>query len=251
MENDMNAPEHRRRKKPFILFRIVQWAIVAFFGLLTVILITEADKLSLPGAPIILFGVALAAVIGVAALHSPPLFFRLPGKAKLVAYVGIVVGLLVFGNCVRLMTEAYHRTPEGAKVAAEQKLQVEKQAALDAAANAKAAADAEARQQTAELQADLENVKEELAATMTKLESCFSWGHRLSALEDPVREALHNPSAFEHVRTELIRPDTSNDNVEMTFRAENAFGAMRTATIRAHLVPDSCEVENIGTPQID
>lgn len=61
-----------QRKKPFVLFRIVQWAVVAFFALAAIIMASDIGKLSVPGAPVALFWVALAVVIGIALIHSPP-----------------------------------------------------------------------------------------------------------------------------------------------------------------------------------
>lgn len=240
MENDIYGPEHHARKKPFILFSIIQWAVACFFCLIALALLIDLRKLGLPDAPVIMFWSTVAAMATLAVLHGPPVFFRLPRKGRLGAYAGILASFVLFGTYVQRMEPVWSKTPEGAQEMAER-----------AAADTKAAAEAAERQKTAHLQADMERLKAELKETMTKLESCFSWGHRLSALEDPVKEALHNPAAFEHVKTELIMPDTADDNVEMTFRAENAFGAIRTATVRAQLVADSCEVQNIGEPQID
>ena len=122
-------------KKPFVLFRIIQWAIVALFALIALILVSDIGRLSTPGAPVAAFWVALAVVTAVAAVHSPPLFFRLPNKLKLFAYICIIVAVGVFGDYGRQMQAAYSKTPQGAKEAAAEAA-ADRQAANERAAEA-------------------------------------------------------------------------------------------------------------------
>jgi hypothetical protein len=144
------------------------------------------------------------------------------------------------GTAVAQMEAAWERTPQGAKQAAERA----KQRAIEAAAQAE-------RDETARQFAELEKVTQELKDYQRKAEACFSFGHRLPALEETVKTSLHNPDAFQHVETILTVPDESRNNVAMTFRAENGFGAIRTATVHAQLIADDCTIQNIGEPQID
>ena len=234
------------------ILNILQWLVFAFFALLAVIVLGDLHKLDVPNAPVTLFFAAMAVTILSAAVHLPPVFKRLPRKAKWAAYLAIIPAISVYGPYTERMREAYVRTPEGAREAAAKAERDQKQAAIDAANEKQAAADTADREKTTRLLADMETTKNELVALQAKLEGCFSaFGHRLPALEEPVKEALHNPKAFEHVETILIVPDTAGNNVALTFRAENGFGAVRTATVRAQLVADDCSVQNIKDPEVN
>ena len=123
------------RNKPFILFSIIQWGVVTLFALMALILVSDIGRLGVPGAPVVAFWVALAVVTAVAAVHSPPLFFRLPNKLKLFAYVCVIVAVGVFGDYGRQMQEAYSKTPQGAKEAVAQAA-ADRQAANERAAEA-------------------------------------------------------------------------------------------------------------------
>lgn len=112
MEDENVVPVAAGRKKPFILFRAIQWAMVGV-GLLALLILHSAFKhLSVPNAPIALFWLAVAAIVGLAALHSPPIFFRLPGKGKAVAYAGLLPGLIFLGTALGQVRDAYDQTPE-------------------------------------------------------------------------------------------------------------------------------------------
>ena len=243
MEDESVVPAAAGRKKPFILFRIIQWLVTAFAGLVALVVLTSTDKLSLAGAPVVLFGLSLATFVGLAILHSPPVFFRLPTKAKVAAYVGVFVGIMVSGSYMEQMQGVYERTPQGAKEAELQR-QVEAKSAVDeakmAAENAKKSEAQQALNQVAQAKADK---LEELA----KVKKCLSWTGHYSPLEEDVKGRLHNPHAFEHVSTEAIGPTPDGDNVEMTFRAENGFGALREGWIRAKVNPDTCELQSAGS----
>ncbi|WP_216234032.1 hypothetical protein, partial [Novosphingobium sp. NDB2Meth1] len=82
MTDEIVVPSEGARKKPFILFRIAQWVVAAFVGILTVVPLADTSKLAIPGAPVALLWSALAALVLAAVVLSPPLFFRLPLKAK-------------------------------------------------------------------------------------------------------------------------------------------------------------------------
>lgn len=236
MEDATNASEPRARKKPFILFTLVQWIVAIAFAILVLGMLVQARKLSLPDAPVAMFWLAFGAIAIVAALHLPPIYFRLPRKGKTAAYVAILPAFILFVVSVGQLDAVYSKTPEGAKRMAERQ-----------AEDAKDAADAREREATAKTIADMEKTKADLEQLRDKLEACFSWGHHLPDLEKPVKESLHNPDSFQHVKTELIVPDDQRNNVEMTFRAENGFGAIRTSTVRAQLVADPCMVQEIGS----
>ena len=123
------------RKKPFILFSIIQWVVAGFFILLALVLIADLRKLGVPGAPVVLLWVSLGAMIVVALLHAPPAFFRLPRIGKISAYVVALVAFVVFGTYAGQMREAYSKTPQGAKEAAAEAA-ADRQAATERAAEA-------------------------------------------------------------------------------------------------------------------
>jgi hypothetical protein len=155
---------------------------------------------------------------------------------------------VLLGLYFQAMQPVWEKTPEGAREAAEWA----ERERLAATERSKQQAEAARRESTARALEEAERLGDELEAMRRRLERCFTtFGHRLPALENPVKENLHNPRAFEHVETVLIVPDSARNNVAMTFRAENGFGAVRTATVKAQLIADDCSVQNIGNPTID
>lgn len=112
MEDESVVPAAAGRKKPFILFRLVQWAMVAVGVLMLLILHAATKNLNVPNAPIVLFWLAVAAVVGLAVLHSPPIFFRLPGKGKAGAYACLLPGFILLGAALGQVREANDQTPE-------------------------------------------------------------------------------------------------------------------------------------------
>lgn len=156
-ENQISSVPHlpppasnAQRKRPFVLFGIIQWLVTASFALVVLALTIDLRKLSVPGAPVALFWGTLGTMIVVALLHSPPAFFRLPRIGKIGAYLVALVALVVLGSYSGQMQEAYSKTPQGAK-------EVAAQAAADRqAANERAA-------ETARLKAAEEAKESELA----------------------------------------------------------------------------------------
>lgn len=61
-----------------------------------------------------------------------------------------------------------------------------------------------------------------------------------------MKASLENPHSFEHVATEILDTSTGGHNVSMTFRAENGFGALRTARVQATVDPSTCTVADMG-----
>ena len=138
------------------------------------------------------------------------------------------------------MQAAYERTPEGAKEAAEKRKWDAQFATWDAQL-----AESEKTLKT------LEDAKEADLAVRAKVKGCLSWFGHFAPLEDEVKGRLHNPDAFKHVKTEAIGPALDGDNLQMTFRAENGFGAVRTLTVRAKVNPDTCALESAGEPTVN
>lgn len=127
MTDEIVVPSEGARKKPFIFCRIAQWAVAALVGILTIVPLADISKLAIPGAPTALLWSALAALVLAAAILSPPLFFRLPLKAKVGAYIGGFAAFVLLGVYVQQMKVAYERTPAGA---AEAKAKAETEAAI-------------------------------------------------------------------------------------------------------------------------
>lgn len=235
METDDTAS---RRKKPHILLRIPQWIVTIVLGLIFLVLTVNVGQLQYPGASPILYWAAVAALAIATICLSPPLFFRMSGKIRSRIYIGSAGAFILFGIAIVNLQHAYERTPDGAAAAArrEEREQIEAVAAAKREEQEQRMADAEASL------AKLEEINE-------KLEDCFSWGHVLPDLRDEVRDSLHNPGAFEHVETVLIVPDEDRRNVVMQFRAENAYGAIRTGIVKAQLHYDDCSISNISAPE--
>lgn len=229
------------------IVRFAQWIVFGFAALLLAICLGDLTKLGVPGVPVNLVYGAIACAAAVAAAHFPPAFWRLPQVGRPLAYIALVaVGYFAIstGTAVR---KAYEKTPDG-------QMELAAQAKEDAAERAIEAKQEAAARKKAEMLASLaeaEATQRQLAEINEKLQGCLGWRERLPALEDPVKESLHNPSAFEHVRTVIIVPGVDRRNVAMVFRAENGFGALRTATVKAQLVPDTCAVQDIGEPEAD
>lgn len=218
-----------------------QWLVALFFLLVVVALMTFVPKLTAPGAPVVLFWATIGIGALVVLVHAPPLFMRLPRNGKSGVYIGtLLYFLLTFGLTVGEIQRSWERTPQGAAEAkrqeAERKVELAEQ-------NSR-------RAQEAKLQ-ELQGLQEQLTDTADKLESCFTtFRHRLPALEGAVKDSLHNPHAFEHVETIAIVPDADKNDVAMTFRAENGFGALRTYVVKASVYPEDCAIAATGEPEL-
>lgn len=105
----------------------------------------------------------------------------------------------------------------------------------DAAKNEPAAATT-AEADTVGLNPEQKKMMEEIAAEKArqeKIQSLFSaWDGSLTTLKTLVKNNLHNPKSFEHVET---RYADKGDHliVVMQYRGENAFGAIRLASVTA------------------
>jgi hypothetical protein len=237
----LTAPSKDRRSGLRSAFKYLQWAVCA----LAIYFVTEAASnlawLDIVGVPEHLIYGTLAAAILLAIVHAPPVFWRLSLLARQSAYFALIPVLVLHLATERGARDAFARTPDGVREAA---LRADALKTLEEAE--RSTADAE------RLFAELSETQKQVEAYQKQIESCFTaFGHRLPALEKSVRGSLHNPEAFEHVETVAIVPDADRYNIAMTFRAENTFGAIRTATVKAQLVADSCELQGISEAAID
>lgn len=194
-----SVQDAEQRTKPFVLFRVIQWVVAAFFGLLALAMTIDIRKLSVPDAPVALFWLALVALAGIALIHSPPAFFRLPRVGKIAAYVGVLVATGLFGTYAGQMEEAYSKTPEGAKEAAQRAEEQRRAAAEKAKADARAKADQEAlareaaEQKQAELEAQKPKVCQSLVSQVIDMSKSGN-GPEVIEINDIVPEASTDPS---------------------------------------------------------
>jgi small-conductance mechanosensitive channel len=233
--------DYAGRAKRF-LRRVAQWTVFLVLLLFAlVMMITHGRFHSVPDYPAELLTVVIVALIIAAVTIFPPIFFRLPRALKYGAYImfgtSVFLGIFYFAEA----ESAYETTPKGREEAAE-------------------AADWEAMQQR---MAEDENARktqeaEELAVKANaerihgQLTRCLSFlGSNIPDLADRVKASLENPHSFEHVSTDILNTATGGHNVSMTFRAENGFGALRTARVQATVDPSSCTVTDIGTFEND
>lgn len=206
---------------------VALWGLVAFTALCSLIVGLKFVR------PLLAAGISPAVLwsyFGIAAVTAlifvPPLFARAVRAVRIGGAVGILA-IIAFSGFLQGEWEA--RTPEGqnehqrevaqAQVEAGNRIEAER-----ALANA------------TRLQGELDD----MVADQRALRRC---GRALAAA---VRGSLHNPRSFEHVDTEF---GTGSRNARLTFRAENGFGAIRTATVEAKIDPASCDIIAIDDPQ--
>ncbi len=220
--------------------RFQQWTVFVLVLLFALTNLIHLEHTGLPGFPQAGFWIMLATGFLLALWHLPRIYFELPRRWQIAAYIAILPALAMTVYVGSQAFEAFHRTPEGMAAKAKQDV-----------------ADAQSAKEEAE-RAESKRILETAAITQAKLadyqerlEGCFStFGHRLSSLESEVKDTLHNPGAFEHIETVAIVTDTQGNNVGMRFRAENGFGALRAANVKARIDVGDCSVVSIGEPVV-
>lgn len=235
------AEEARPRSKGFLtrVAEVWQWLMVLFLAAVVLVLLLNQSRLAAPGGPIALFWTTIGIGGLVVIVHAPPLFMRLPRRGKSGVYVASLAYFFMFAFTLGALQRAWEKTPQGAAEAKQR--EAERDAEIAEGVRQRSA---EAKRQQAD------KSQAEAHARAEQLEGCFSpFRHRLPALEDPFKEALHNPDAFEHVETVAIAPATDGYNVAMKFRAENGLGAIRLGLVRAEIDPSTCDVVRIGNPE--
>ncbi|MBX7132473.1 MAG: hypothetical protein K1X67_07330 [Fimbriimonadaceae bacterium] len=187
------------------------------------------------GVAVFVYSLTIVALAVAAVGLSPPLFFRFPAWGRVGAYV---IGLVAFIAVIwtfNIAHTAYERTPKGAAEAA--------------ALKAEEAAQADLARQEARLQASLavaEEAERSLAETRSRVQRCINWRGQIPSLVRIVKDGMHNPRSFHHVRTEMrVVGTTGVPAVVMQYRGENAFGAIRTETVSAFIAPDDCSVRAV------
>jgi len=232
------------RRSLALFLAILHWfafdIVTLFFGFIA----TYAFKFAAAGLEIAAFLAAIAVAAVVVILLFPLVFFRLPAKAKVASYALVLPILLALAGTIGPLAEAYKRTPSGVW---------EAKAEAEAAAVQKDRDHKEAEQaRQAKARHDEENVLREdlryIAAAQEKVQGCINWRGQVPSLVRYVKKSLHNPRSFEHVHSEMRllgdNPLTGVPVIVMEYRAENGFGAIRTAAVTAKIVPDDCSVQS-------
>ena len=200
MEEEQFVKPRPERRKPFILFRLWQWATAAFIAIIAIALLSDYDKAALPEAPYALYWATVVALIAGSIAHSSPVFFRLPGKAKLFAYLAIIPMFLLSAFTVGRLDVAYAKTPVGTKEAAARMVADAKQIETD-------------RRQQEEQR--LRNVEEEKLARHGKRQSfCES-------LMPQVKEILENKYSVDVIETnDIVASDEETHETPLTCTVE-------------------------------
>lgn len=215
-----------------LLAHIAQWIVFAFIAFVCVDLGAGISKFLNEGIDASVHVAAIVALALVAIGLLPPLFFRLPGKARVAAHaLGLAAFMAVFGT-LGDVDEAYVRTPKGAAEARERAARAASRVELEA----------QMRQLEASV-AESEEYDREVATTRRQVQRCINWRGQVPSLVRQVKEDLHNPGSFEHVETTVA--ETAFPLVLMRYRAENGFGALRTSLVTAVIVPEDCSVKRM------
>lgn len=214
---------------------VAQWGVVAFLAIACLGSALGASEFKAAGVDPSTYFLAIAGMAVVSVGLLPPLFFRLPLWGRVGAYA---LGLVAFVAVVwtsSTASEAYERTPKGAAEAATLK--------------AEEAAQTERARQEASQKANravLAEAERDLADTRSRVQRCINWRGQIPALVRTVKEGMHNPRSFEHVRTEMrIVGSSGVPAVIMQYRGENGFGAIRTQAVSAFIAPSDCSVSAV------
>jgi 4-amino-4-deoxy-L-arabinose transferase-like glycosyltransferase len=169
----------------------------------------------------------------VAVALSPPVLFRLPGKARLAIYALIIPAVVANTWTSMKVNEAYQRSPAGI-------LEAKNDAATEAI-RLQNERNEEATRANLEM---AENYRNNIAASKDKIAGCINWRGQVPALTEYIKTRLHNPRSFEHVQTRAI--DLGEKvKIVMDYRGENGFGATRAESVVATISPGDCSVVEV------
>lgn len=246
MDDDSVALPAPMRKKPTTAFYIVQSAFVLVPLFILLILFGHFTLLWAANAIDAQFWSFVGFASLAAVLSIPTIFLRLPLSLRVVLYVGIVTLLVLMVDYSKQVETVYVKSPAGQRERAPRTIsQREVDDSVERLVHQvraeRALAEANAAQE--EVQSNRERAED--------IGSCLGWSGKIRPVVEAVKEHLHNPGAFEHVSTSVIGPDPDGMNVEMTFRAENGFGAIRTGTVRAKVSPHTCKLLDLGSLDVD
>lgn len=243
--------EFARRSLTLILAGL-HWFTFALIAIFFAFIASFAFKFAAAGLDIAAFLAAIAGAAVVVILLFPLVFFRLPTKAKVASYVLVLPALFALTGTSSALDEAHKRTSQGMREAKAEAQAAALQEDRDRKAAEQARRDAEQARQAKARQDEENAVRDNLqyiAAAQEKVQGCINWRGQVPSLVRHVRESLHNPRSFEHVHSEMRlqgdNPLTGFPVIVMEYRAENGFGAIRTATVTAKIVPDDCTVHSV------
>lgn len=100
------------KSKPNVLWRIWQWIITAFFGLIALGMLFNLSKLGIDGAPVVKYLIGLISITATAVVHSSTVFFRLSTAGKWWAYAAILPAFAFFVEGQNALTDFYERAPQ-------------------------------------------------------------------------------------------------------------------------------------------
>ncbi len=241
----MNDEGARGERKPWLILRAAQWAACLFAVILELAALTALQHYTVPGVSQAAIIGTLAAATIVVLVTFPYIFWKLPKGRRWIANAALVFSFFYVADTLRMTEAWYALTPEGTKEAnLRAKLKAEEAKQLAAR---KRITDEDLMASAEDLDETIRKLKEgDLAENKEKLDHCLSyWDKDIDALSAMVKGSLHNPKAFEHVQTTIIRTSSEGYNAMIEFRAENEFGAVRTATQKAKIDPNNCEVSAI------
>ncbi|MPT47875.1 MAG: hypothetical protein E2598_05545 [Sphingobium sp.] len=232
-DDNINIPP-----KPSTLHEVLQWCIFAWCLMMIYhhyptfihFYIKGISKIAGSGLELPLSLLSITIAILLAVLHLPLVYFKLSRIVRFILYPALILPPALLTLAVKYIDDAYAKTPEGAESAAQiETRKHERQQEID---------------EMDELFESIGGTKEYRAAREKELEdvrSCLSSDGRFSALEQEVKSRVHNPDAFKHIETQVgSYPD--GYNMQVTFQAQNGFGATQTATIRARIATEDCTI---------
>lgn len=182
------------------IVRLAQWIAFGLAGLFALVNLIDTGKIGVPGVSQNLVYGTVAFTLLVALLNFPFVFWRLARQGRPIAFVALLAAFFLTVTTSGSVRRAYENTPDGQK-------ELAAQAKEDAAERTTEAKQEAAARKKAEMLASLAEAdakQRQLAEVNEKLQGCLGWRERLPALGDPLKESLHNPSAFDHVRTDVL-----------------------------------------------
>lgn len=221
------------RRARSMMIHALQWLVAMAVAACCVMFAMMAVMFQSKGADAshLFIAAGFAAIVAIAL--SPPVLFRLPGKARLAVYALIIPAVVANAWASMKVNEAYVRSPAGIL-----------EAKNDAAAEASRLQNE--RNEEA-LRANLEfaeNYRNDIAASKDKIAACINWRGQVPALTEYIKTRLHNPRSFEHVQTRAI--DLGEKvKIVMEYRGENGFGATRAESVVATISPGDCSVVEV------
>jgi hypothetical protein len=232
--------------------RWIQLGVFVIVGFVTVITPLSLALLLFTGVAKQAFYVTVFLAALIALLHLPQVFFRLPKWSQWVCYFFALCSLTLALFMMVQLEKAWSQTLPGIAFNFEQDM-IAKGYLKDRDKSEQSIESVSGQQEDHEKQQEeAEQALSDLSDYVKKAESCFTtFGHRLPTFESLVKNSMHNPESFSHIETQLITPDANRNNIRMTFRGQNGFGAIRVGSAVGQLIADGCEIGNVSIDPIN